>query len=382
MALPDWHDSPCLPAVTTRSATDGLAPHEISCMPPTFISTAPCGAGRIYRRAGRAIAAGNPPGAGKPGGDLPRRTGRFSVRSPAICSTPTVATSTPLCRPPRNCSGSNRAGIPVYLILGNHDSQGEMTRQVPWPANVTLLDHRRPQTVRHPSLPVAIHGMSYARREVTKNLVPDYPPPRRRLFQHRPVAHQRRGQSQPRQLCSLPGRRAGRQRLRLLGPGPCSRTSGAAPAAVRRLFGQYPRPARARAGAKGCVLVTVEDGELTSLNFAKPTCCAGIAKPSRSSPTTTSTRCSTARRSRLNGSPSAAAGRLAAVRLGTTAAPLLHQRLMQDATRQQIVADIRGRAADLADDLWIEKIKFNTRSLLDVDACARGKTSSATCCAI
>jgi hypothetical protein len=46
---------------------------------------------------------------------------------------------------------------------------------------------------------------------------------------------------------------------------------------------------------------------------------------------------------------------------------------MQDATRQQVVADIRGRAADLAGDLWIEKIKFNTRSLLDVDALRQGQ---------
>ena len=54
-----------------------------------------------------------------------------------------------------------KADIPVYLILGNHDSLEETSRHVPWPANVTLFDHKRPQTVRHPTLPVALHGMSY-----------------------------------------------------------------------------------------------------------------------------------------------------------------------------------------------------------------------------
>ena len=86
----------------------------------------------------------------------------------------------------------------------------------------------------------------------------------------------------------------------------------------------------------------------------------------------TRTPCSTARGSRWT-IAGAAAGRLAAVRLQYEGRSALHERLVQDATRQQIIANIRGRAADLGEDIWIEKIKFHTRSLLDVESLRQGQ---------
>jgi hypothetical protein len=46
----------------------------------------------------------------------------------------------------------------------------------------------------------------------------------------------------------------------------------------------------------------------------------------------------------------------------------VHARLAKDASRQQLVANIRALAADFGDDVWIEKIKFHTQSPLDLDA--------------
>lgn len=68
-----------------------------------------------------------------------------------------------------------RANIRVFMVQGNHDARGVITRQVPWPDNVTLFSSRTAETVRIDDLSVAIHGHSFADREVPEDLVPGYP---------------------------------------------------------------------------------------------------------------------------------------------------------------------------------------------------------------
>ncbi|SLN75700.1 metallophosphoesterase family protein [Oceanibacterium hippocampi] len=76
----------------------------------------------------------------------------------------------------------NEAGIAVYLLHGNHDAESQITRQLTLPANVHVFDTRRPQSFRHGGLDVALHGQSFATRDVTDNLALDYPAPDAGLF--------------------------------------------------------------------------------------------------------------------------------------------------------------------------------------------------------
>jgi DNA repair exonuclease SbcCD nuclease subunit len=69
------------------------------------------------------------------------------------------------------------AGIDVYIVSGNHDAAGQMTRRLPYPDNVHLFDHRRPQTHRIGDLNVAVHGQSFAGPVVLDNLARGYPEP-------------------------------------------------------------------------------------------------------------------------------------------------------------------------------------------------------------
>ncbi|MFO0958832.1 MAG: DNA repair exonuclease [Isosphaeraceae bacterium] len=69
------------------------------------------------------------------------------------------------------------AGIPVVLIKGNHDAHNKMTRSLRLPNNAIWLDHDRPQTVRFDHLNVAVHGQSFASRDVSDNLAKAYPKP-------------------------------------------------------------------------------------------------------------------------------------------------------------------------------------------------------------
>ncbi|WP_321796215.1 DNA repair exonuclease [Caballeronia sp. J97] len=70
-----------------------------------------------------------------------------------------------------------RAGIPVYVLFGNHDAESEMTSQLQLPDNVHTFSTRKPQTFRIDELKVALHGHSFKEKAVTTNLVTAYPLP-------------------------------------------------------------------------------------------------------------------------------------------------------------------------------------------------------------
>ncbi|HEX4146585.1 MAG TPA: DNA repair exonuclease [Pirellulales bacterium] len=267
----------------------------------------------------------------------------------------------------------HRAGIPVYLILGNHDSRDEMTRQVPWPPNVTLFDHHRPETVRHATLPVAVHGMSYAKREVTQNLVPHFPPPLPNCF-NIGLLHTNAGGNPNHDAyapCGVEELVAKGYDYWALGHVHDYQILHEQPHVVYagNTQGRHAR----ELGAKGCVLVGVTDGETTSVEFRETDVLRWYGATIILEPDDDEDILLDRTTATLTRISQSAAGRFAAVRLTYQGRSALHARLMQDATRQQIVANVRGRAGDLSEDVWIEKIKFQTRSLLDVELLRAGQ---------
>lgn len=67
------------------------------------------------------------------------------------------------------------AHIPVYLIRGNHDAQNKMTKDLRKLDNLEIFSTDRAQTMHLDECGVAIHGRSYPRRDVTENLAKGYP---------------------------------------------------------------------------------------------------------------------------------------------------------------------------------------------------------------
>ena len=53
------------------------------------------------------------------------------------------------------------AGIPVYLLHGNHDAESQITKRLDLPDNVKLFGTRKPETFRLKELGVALHGQSF-----------------------------------------------------------------------------------------------------------------------------------------------------------------------------------------------------------------------------
>lgn len=68
-----------------------------------------------------------------------------------------------------------KAGIPVYLLFGNHDAESEMTKRLLLPNNVFVFETRKPTTFRLEQFKVALHGRSFKEAATVDNLVTTYP---------------------------------------------------------------------------------------------------------------------------------------------------------------------------------------------------------------
>lgn len=71
----------------------------------------------------------------------------------------------------------NKAGIPVYMLLGNHDADSEMTKKLSLPPNVHQFETRKANTFLIEELKVALHGRSYKEAATVDNLAASYPAP-------------------------------------------------------------------------------------------------------------------------------------------------------------------------------------------------------------
>lgn len=265
----------------------------------------------------------------------------------------------------------NRAGIPVYLILGNHDSRDEMARQVPWPANVTLFSHLAPQTVHHPTLPVAIHGMSYPRREVTENLVPAYPQPVPGHF-NIGLLHTNASGTEDHDSyapCSVEELALKGYQYWALGHVHEKGILHQSPHVV------YSGTTQGRhikeVGSKGCYVVTVEQNDVTALEFRETDVMRWYREIVELNPDDNEDTLLDHTRQTLRRVARSADGRLAAVRLIYQGRTTLHQPLARDLFRQEMITRIRALAGETGDDVWIERVKFSTQSPLDREAMRR-----------
>lgn len=76
----------------------------------------------------------------------------------------------------RELARLERAGIEVFLLKGNHDAESVVTRSVSLPVSVKHFATDAPTTFRIEHLQVALHGQGFAQRAVTTNLTLNYPP--------------------------------------------------------------------------------------------------------------------------------------------------------------------------------------------------------------
>ena len=61
-------------------------------------------------------------------------------------------------------------GISVFTVAGNHDAANRMTKALDSPRNMTIMASRKVETIKLDELAVAIHGQSYGTQHVDENL--------------------------------------------------------------------------------------------------------------------------------------------------------------------------------------------------------------------
>ncbi|RMF44502.1 MAG: DNA repair exonuclease [Planctomycetota bacterium] len=162
------------------------------------------------------------------------------------------------------------AGIPVVAISGNHDAANKITKALRLPDNVFMLSHQAPETAGCPKLRdlgVAVHGMSYAQAKEKRNLVLDYPRPLPGMFNIGLLHTGLTGREghEPYAPCSLDDLRARGYDYWALGHIHAREIVCHEPWVIfsGNTQGRHVR----ETGAKGCYVVTVNDGGEVQADF-------------------------------------------------------------------------------------------------------------------
>jgi len=160
-----------------------------------------------------------------------------------------------------------QAGIPVYMVAGNHDAASKITKTLRLPENVHLFPSNKPATHTMDSLNVAIHGQSFATPAVKKDLSFFYPAPLAGYFNVgllHTCASGREGH-EPYAPCTLEGLRSKAYDYWALGHVHQHEILSQDPWIVfsGNTQGRHVR----ETGPKGCVLVTVDDRGRSEIEF-------------------------------------------------------------------------------------------------------------------
>ncbi len=253
-----------------------------------------------------------------------------------------------------------RAGIPVFLLAGNHDAASVITRALPPPEGVKTFGHKRAQTHLIPDLGVAIHGRSFADRAVTENLAKTYPDPVPGHFNigvlHTALAGH--AEHEPYAPCTVDELIARGYDYWALGHVHEYACAATAPPIV------FPGNIQGRSirepGPRGAVIVTVEDGEprieRLFLDVVRWTVAEVDAAPHGSLDALHAAIRATLRRAWDEQS----AERPLIVRLTITGPTALHFTLQDRAATLR--DDTRALAAEISPSLWLEKLRLRTQA--------------------
>ncbi len=257
-----------------------------------------------------------------------------------------------------------REGIRVFGVLGNHDAQSKLTKELEKPKNLTLFPAGKATTEILEELEVAIHGQSFDQQHVEENLAAGFPMAKPGLFNIGLLHTSLDGREGHANYapCNLDDLRAKDYHYWALGHVHAHEKVLTDPWVVFPgcLQGRHAR----ETGPKGCCLVTVEDGQVESVDHRA----LDVVRWARSEVDLSQVNslegvldsASKALQELLDD----ADDRIVATRLHFVGASKVHDELQ--AKTQWLRQKLMQLAAELnADQLWIEKVVIDTTSKLD-----------------
>ena len=268
----------------------------------------------------------------------------------------------------------NQAGIPVFVLHGNHDAESQITRPLTLPDNVRVFGTRKAQTFPLDKLKVALHGQSFREKSVTDNLVPDYPVPVKGAF-NIGVLHTSlggRGDHANYAPCSLPELVAKGYDYWALGHVHQGQVLNKRPHVVfpGNLQGRHVR----EIGPKGACLVTVEVGEVVEVAPLTFDVVRWAVLDVDVAAAGSTDDVVDLMRQALEQGVESADGRLLSGRIVLQGHTELHSQLVTDI--EKLTADARAVALGLGDVVaWVERVAVRTTPGADTAAlAAREKT--------
>jgi DNA repair exonuclease SbcCD nuclease subunit len=253
------------------------------------------------------------------------------------------------------------AGIPVFLVAGNHDAANRMTKslQPRLPQNVSVFSATQTQTKPLPEGDVVIHGQSFSNQSVFDNLAVNYPAKRPGCFNigllHTSVSGYEG--HEPYAPCTLDDLRLKEYDYWALGHVHSRQELWGHPRIV--FSGNIQGRNIREAGPKGCVLVTVGDGhEVLECNHVP----LDVIRWGRASVDLAGAATVDELQERVSDAIRASMGdagdRPLVLRVELEGATSLHDRLVAE---NQWRDDLRALAADVgSESVWIEKIALLT----------------------
>lgn len=246
---------------------------------------------------------------------------------------------------------------PCFLLRGNHDAQSVITRALRLPGNVREFSSRTCETFDLPELGVALHGHSFPNRAVPEDLSAGYKD-RRAGMLNIGVLHTSAddpGDHDVYAPCNVGA-------LKLKGYGYWALGHVHGHVVLERdpwivfpgnLQGRHAR----ETGAKGCMLVTVEDGQVKRAEHRAVDVLRWAALSVDADGADLVTLVGRIA-DQVQEALLTADGRPVLARLTVTGTTGLHGRLMGDTER--LAAECRAAALDAQGDLWVEKVDLRT----------------------
>lgn len=258
-----------------------------------------------------------------------------------------------------------RAGIPVYLLRGNHDAASEVPQRIDWPSNVHEFSVDEPETFLLEEQRVALHGQGFSRREVTTDLAATYPDPVPGHFNIGVLHTSLTGDPQHDTYAATT-----EEVLTLRGYDYWALGHVHARRRVREEpFIGFSGNTQGRhvneRGPKGCHLVSVE-GRSVSVEFRPTDVLRWDLVEIELAPESDVDDLLDRVRARLSQLKHEADGRFIATRIVLNGRCACHSQLVDQAGQEEAVTAIRNVANEL-DDVWVERIVFSTSAVVDVD---------------
>ena len=260
-------------------------------------------------------------------------------------------------------------GIPVAIVRGNHDAASKLTKSLRLPRNVYLLADAKPETVVLDSIGVAVHGQSFFTPAVLNDLASAYPASIAGCFNIGLLHTSLNGRPghdnyAPTTLSVLQGKGYDYWALGHV---------HAAEIVSREPWIVYPGNTQGRhireSGAKGCSLISVENGVVAGQQAIALDVMRWETLPLDISALPDLDALLDAATAAIRDRIAQAEGRALAIRVRIGGSGPLHCLL---ATQPETVAQqLRGAAIEASNaQVWIEKIELATRPRLDLDRIA------------